>query len=308
MKSPTKSSAPSSAERPRRSDLRTRLLVAAVGIPLGVAVVWYGGLLLAAVLLFVALGAVSEFYALARHRGLVPLGAVGFVATGLLLGAVAADPRIQTLAAWGWGLTVALTVVSLAVVIWRPGPGGPALGSAGATVAGFLYGGGTLAFALLLRTLPEGVGGGPLGVRWEGAFVVMFPLIVTWIGDSGAYFVGRRFGRRKLIPSVSPGKSVEGAWGGLAAAGVAAVLLHLLVLRHVPGLGLSLPVVTVIGLLLGVTAQVGDLAESVLKREAGVKDSGSLLPGHGGILDRFDAILFTVPLCWILFELGRLLH
>jgi phosphatidate cytidylyltransferase len=172
-------------------------------------------------------------------------------------------------------------------------------------VAGFVYGGGTLAFGLLLRSLPEGVGGGPLGLRWEGAFVVMFPLIVTWVGDSGAYFMGRRFGRRKLIPAVSPGKSVEGAWGGLAAAGVAAVLLHVLVLRTIPGLGLSLPVTAAIGLLLGVAAQVGDLAESVLKREAGVKDSGALLPGHGGILDRFDAVLFNLPLCWLLFELGR---
>lgn len=288
-------------------DLPTRLLVAAVGIPLGVAVVWAGGLVLAAVLVVVSLGAVNEFYALARHRGLTPVVPAGLAATGLLLGAVAANPSIHVLTLWGWALSVALCLLSLAVVIWRPGPDGPALGSAAATVAGFLYGGGTLAFALLLRELPAGVGGGPLGVRWEGAFIVMFPLVVTWMGDSGAYFAGRSFGRRKLIPSVSPGKSVEGAWGGLATSVATAVALHLLVLRFIPGFDLSLPVAALIGLALGVTAQVGDLAESVLKREAGVKDSGTLLPGHGGILDRFDAILFTVPLCWLLFEVGRLL-
>jgi phosphatidate cytidylyltransferase len=124
------------------------------------------------------------------------------------------------------------------------------------------------------------------------------------MGDSGAYFTGRRFGRRKLIPSVSPKKTVEGGLGGLAGAVGTAALLHFLVLRTIPGLDLSFAWILLTGFLLGISAQVGDLAESVLKREAGVKDSGSLLPGHGGILDRFDAILFNVPLCWFLFEIG----
>jgi len=89
----------------------------------------------------------------------------------------------------------------------------------------------------------------------------------------------------------------------VGAVGTAAIL-HLLVLRTIPGLELSFVWILLTGLILGISAQVGDLAESVLKREAGVKDSGSLLPGHGGILDRFDAILFNVPLCWFLFEIG----
>lgn len=289
---------------PGASDLTLRLLVAGVGIPLGVALVWAGGMLLAAVLVLVALGATDEFYAMARKKGLVPLRWIGLSGVVLLIAAVAVEPRLQVLTSVGWMAATGMALLALAAVIWRPGPAGPAMASAGVTLLGFIYGGGTLAFALLLRSLPEGVGGGPLGVRWEGAFVLMFPLIVTWMGDSCAYFAGRRFGRRKLIPAVSPKKTVEGGIGGLVGAVGTAALLHLLVLSTIPGLGLTLHWVLVIGFILGCTAQVGDLAESVLKREAGVKDSGSLLPGHGGILDRFDAILFNVPLCWVLFEIG----
>jgi len=287
-----------------RSDLALRLMVAGIGIPVGVAVVWTGGLLLALVILVVALLGVDEFYAMARRKGLAPARLLGMAGVVVLLAAVSADPRIEVLAVWGWAMVMAVTLLSLSRVIWDPGPAGPAMTSASVTLAGMIYGGGTLAFALLLRTLPPGVGGGPLGLRWEGAFVLMFPLIVTWMGDSAAYFTGRRFGRRKLIPAVSPKKTVEGALGGLAGAVATAALLHLLVLRTIPGFDLSFTWILLTGVLLGISAQVGDLAESVLKREAGVKDSGSLLPGHGGILDRFDAILFNVPLCWFLFEIG----
>ena len=289
---------------PGRSDLKLRLLVAVIGIPFGVTVVWAGGLPLAVVILVVALLAVDEFYAMARKNGLFPLRLLGMGGVVVLLGIVSADPRIEVLAMAGWAIVMAVTLLSLSRVIWHPGPTGPAMTSAAVTLAGMIYGGGTLAFALLLRTLPPGVGGGPLGLRWEGAFVLMFPLIVTWMADSAAYFTGRRFGRRKLIPSVSPKKTVEGGLGGLAGAVGTAALLYLLVLRTIPGLDLSFAWILVTGVLLGIFAQIGDLAESVLKREAGVKDSGSLLPGHGGILDRFDAILFNVPLCWFLFEIG----
>lgn len=286
------------------SDLALRLMVAAVGIPLGVALVWAGGMVLAAILVLVALGATDEFYTMARKKGLFPHRWVGMSGVVVVIGAVAVDPRFAVLATVGWLVVVAMTLMDLTGIIWRPGPAGPAMSSAGVTLLGFIYGGGTLAFALLLRNLPEGVGGGPLGVRWEGAFVLMFPLIVTWMGDSSAYFAGRRFGRRKLIPAVSPKKTVEGGIGGLVGAVGTAALLHILVLSTIPGLALTLHWTVAIGFILGCTAQIGDLAESVLKREAGVKDSGSLLPGHGGILDRFDAILFNVPLCWILFEVG----
>jgi phosphatidate cytidylyltransferase len=118
-------------------------------------------------------------------------------------------------------------------------------------------------------------------------------ILVTWLSDSGAYLIGRAIGRRPLIPVVSPKKTVEGLMGGLACAaltGSVSVALFKMDISWAVGL--------LIGLAVGIVGVVGDLAESVLKREAGVKDSGTLIPGHGGMLDRLDALLFTFTVGW----------
>ena len=120
--------------------------------------------------------------------------------------------------------------------------------------------------------------------------------IVTWANDTSAYFVGRSLGRHKLIPSLSPNKTVEGAVGGLVASALVASLFTRLV-------EVSPWPLAALGLCLGLAAQLGDLWESMLKRYAGVKDSGSFLPGHGGFLDRFDGIFFALPLGYFLFRL-----
>lgn len=130
---------------------------------------------------------------------------------------------------------------------------------------------------------------GPDGVFW----LLMF-LIVNWAGDSAAYFVGRRYGRRKLYPLVSPGKTVEGAVGGLAGGILAALLFKWLVFRELGHFGALFT-----GFAVGIFAQIGDLCESLFKRAYGIKDSGSILPGHGGILDRFDGILFSLPVMYL---------
>jgi len=286
------------------SDLGRRVGVAAVLIPVGIGVIAYGGLPLALAILLIAGMAMEEFFALARRKGVTPQRWLALGAVALLIAAVSQDPGIDALTRWGWLLAIAVALFGLARVIWRPGPGGAALSSAAVTVAGFLYAGGTLTFALLLRSLPDGIGGGPLGDRWEGAVFLLFPLAVTWVSDSAAYFVGRAVGRRKLIPSVSPGKTVEGALGGLAGAVLCAGALHHFVLLTIPGVGFSLGWSLLMGGVLGAVAQLGDLAESVLKREAGAKDSGSILPGHGGVLDRFDAVFFTLPTFWLLLQVG----
>ncbi|MCG8403027.1 MAG: phosphatidate cytidylyltransferase, partial [Firmicutes bacterium] len=121
---------------------------------------------------------------------------------------------------------------------------------------------------------------------------LIFLLVCTWSSDTGAYLVGRKWGKRKMAPSLSPGKTVEGAAGGVLGSLLAAALVAVFY-RELP----ELPVL-VLGVLVGVAAQVGDLMESALKRQAGVKDSGRLIPGHGGILDRFDSMLFTAPLVY----------
>ncbi len=126
-------------------------------------------------------------------------------------------------------------------------------------------------------------------IDWQhGGHVVMYALLVVWLADSGAYFSGRAFGRRKLAPLVSPGKTWAGLWGGLAACAVLAVVTA--TLEALP----LLPLLTVT-LIAGVFSVVGDLTESLCKRYAGVKDSGSLIPGHGGVLDRFDSLLAALP-------------
>ncbi|MEP7084189.1 MAG: phosphatidate cytidylyltransferase [Betaproteobacteria bacterium] len=130
-------------------------------------------------------------------------------------------------------------------------------------------------------------------------WLLLATMLVVWIADTAAYFAGRRFGRRKLAPVISPGKSWEGVYGGLVGVGVYAVLLLLL-----SPLGadphVSRPLVVVAALVLAMVSVVGDLFESWLKRQAGVKDSGSTLPGHGGVLDRIDALLPALPVATLL--------
>ena len=277
------------------SDLTRRVAVAAVGIPVGVALIYVGGIPLAVVAALLALLGTLEVYGLARARGWEPFPWLGGPAAVLVVLSVEAVGTMEAWAPWGVALLVGLTLAALgAAVFWR-GPEGAPLLAAGITVMGVAYAAVPLALVLLLRTFP-GVEGRTMA--WAGAYLAMLPLVVTWLGDSAAYFSGKHLGRRKLIPSVSPKKTVEGAIGGLLGSTLGALAFAALFLG--PGSPTVLPLLWagVLGLTIGVVAPVGDLAESVMKREAGVKDSGALLPGHGGVLDRFDGIYFTVPLTY----------
>jgi phosphatidate cytidylyltransferase len=131
----------------------------------------------------------------------------------------------------------------------------------------------------------------------QGVYLTFLAIALTWATDTGAYFVGRAMGRNKLAPLVSPNKTIEGAIGGL----IFAVGVSLAVGYMFPNSSLSSGSLTLLGLAAGITGQLGDLVESAIKRIAGVKDSGKLIPGHGGVLDRFDSILFTVPTVYYLF-------
>jgi phosphatidate cytidylyltransferase len=302
-------------------DLGRRLAVAGVGIPLGILLIYLGGWALGVTVAVVAALGTREFYSLAERRGANgaggadpvppapasrPFRGLGIVAAVALVLAVAHDPVWPRLAGVGWAVVVALLIVSLGAAVFRRGPEGKPLASTSATVAGVLYAGGTLVFALLIRNLPEAVGASGAGIEpWHGAALLIFPLTAAWFGDSAAYFAGSRWGRRRLFPSASPKKSVEGAVAGLLGSVLVGGLFGALVLGSLPVFSVSPLSGAVIGLLVGLAAQVGDLAESVLKRDAGVKDSGTLLPGHGGVLDRFDGILVTLPLAYMLIVLNR---
>lgn len=132
----------------------------------------------------------------------------------------------------------------------------------------------------------------------EGSKLVFFLLLVVWLGDTGAYYVGKAFGRRKLSPRISPKKTIEGMMGGVGASVIAAVVIHFTFLDAFP-----LHHAIIAGAILSLAGVVGDLAESMWKRSADVKDSGTLLPGHGGLLDRFDSVLFTAPILYVYWTL-----
>jgi phosphatidate cytidylyltransferase len=127
----------------------------------------------------------------------------------------------------------------------------------------------------------------------EGSKLVYFLLLVVWLGDSGAYYVGKTFGKHKLSPRISPKKTIEGLMGGVAASVITALVIHFTFFPEFPLLH-----AIIAGVILSISGVIGDLAESMWKRSADVKDSGTLLPGHGGFLDRFDSILFTAPILY----------
>ncbi len=278
-------------------ELARRVIVALVAAPVAIGMAGLGGLPFAA-FPGVAWGIGAwELYRMARPRGVEPLDALG-IPIAIALPLLAHADRLQVLrspAAIGGVVFVAL----LGASIWARGVGGRPMESVAVTVFGALYTGGMLAFGYSLRHHRFVIEAA------AGTALVMFPVILTWASDIGAYFVGRALGKAKLIPSVSPGKTRAGAIGALVVTMVVAWAYNVYVLRPWSQLALTPWTALSFGLVISIAAQVGDLAESLLKREAGVKDSSHLLPGHGGILDRLDSLFFALPIAYLI--LGRLL-
>ena len=168
---------------------------------------------------------------------------------------------------------------------------------------GAVYTGGALSFWVLLRALPEQVSAE--ATASHGAALLIFPIWVTWLGDTFAYGFGSRWGDARLMEAVSPNKTIVGAVGGLVGSVLAGGVFARLWLSEVPEFALSWQVAAALSIPIAMVGQVGDLAESVIKRDAGMKDSSHLLPGHGGVLDRLDALFFTVPFTYALLLLLR---
>jgi len=288
-----------------KSDLAARLAVAVVGIPLIVAIVYVGGWLLGVMIAAVAAIAAHEFNVMAAATGGRPFSRLGTASAALMVLAATWGRTLEAFALPALTLVLLLTLVCLSLAIWRRWPEGRPVSAVSATVTGVIYTGGTLAFLLLLRHLPTADGVAPVAAA--GTALACLPLGATWIGDSCAYFAGRAWGRTKLIPHVSPGKTVVGGVAGLLGTVAAAAAWVAVFVGPDTWPGFGVVEAAGIGLLMGAAAQIGDLAASVLKREAGVKDSGRLLPGHGGAIDRFDALFFTIPLFYVLVRLVGLL-
>ena len=291
------------------SELAKRSLFAIIAAPIALWIVLAGGAPLAALLAIVSAIGAWEFFRIARESGAHPLDDVGIALAGILplavhahyLGVFSVSPAIA-------GVVVLLV---MAATIWVRGASGGPLGAASTTLFGVVYTAGMLGFGYAIRyhdivrgydsvsTARLGVGALSMSVA-PGGVLLIFPLIITWASDIGAYFFGRGIGGPKLIPSVSPGKTIAGAVGGLVASMVVAYVYAKLVLVPVAHLGFTPWGALTFGLLISIAAQVGDLFESLLKREAKVKDSSHIIPGHGGVLDRFDSLLFVLPVAYLL--------
>lgn len=251
--------------------LRQRIISALILLPIVGGVVYLGGAAFYATLLILSLLAYYEYGTLVRRLK---------VQKSVLLGALLVA-ALLTEAQWPGLLPLdvllpAFTLLGLALQVFQ-GNAPDSLYTWAVMLAGGMYVGLPLGYALRLRGLPQ-------GLLW-----VALALVGTWISDSAAYFVGCAWGKRKLAPKISPHKTWEGALAGLSGALVITLLAGPL------ALSLSIAQSLLLGLVLWVAATVGDLAESVIKRQVGAKDSGNLIPGHGGVLDRLDSLLFVMP-------------
>lgn len=271
-----------------------RTLFSLVATPIALYIVYLGGPVLVTLIGTMAGVAAWEFYRMSRAGGVEPLQTPGVAITALIPVAVHADRLGVIDVSLRWLPVVAIVLLGMA--IWLRGPTRrPGLAVA-ATLFGIMYAG-LFTYAYALRYHRYAIG------AVAGSVLLALPLVITWLTDVGAYLVGRTFGKRKLMPSVSPGKTIVGSVGGLTFAVIASWLYVTFLLE--PYAHLSMRPVTVIafGFLISVAAQTGDLAESLLKREAGVKNSSGLIPGHGGILDRIDSLLFALPAAYLLLDL-----
>lgn len=258
--------------------LRARLATAAVAIPLLLAIIfrapmWGWG----ALVVVIALLAVVEFLRLAFADRMGPRLVGGVLGAGVVLAAVSAP----TPGLWIVASLAALLPVTMSYVVLLRDDLAAGLADVGTIAVGVLYGGLLLPHFFWLRHLPE-------GAAW-----VTFVIAIGMAGDSGGYFVGHALGRHKLIPHLSPGKTVEGALGIVAASLLCAALAKLILFpQH------GFVEVVGLGAVLSIIGQLGDLSESVMKRAFGAKESGALFPGHGGVLDRIDSLLFPVVLVY----------
>jgi len=272
---------PEKADRQWFRSVGLRLITAFVGMPIVLAVAWLGGWWAFAVAALVALLAIYELHMMMLHEGYHPLILVSCALASLFM--VAAMLPRQRLPLLEIGISVAL-LASFPFLFSRKKLEGAMLDWS-LTLAIAFYVGWPMSLLLVLRGYQAGLGA---GLWW---LFVLFGGV--WGFDTGAFFAGHFWGRHKLAPRISPGKTWEGIFGGLIFSIAAAVLFAAL------PLGIPWYLGVLLGILVGVAAALGDLAESLIKRQTHVKDSGQFFPGHGGVLDRIDSLLFAILVIYI---------
>ncbi|MCH7606522.1 MAG: phosphatidate cytidylyltransferase [Chloroflexi bacterium] len=258
-----------------------RVLTASVGFPILVAAIWWGAPWLTILVTLLAVLGIRELYRMVPpNAGPLPAVFGAFWVAALVLGAQAASGLTSFLliSAGVWSIGAFLAILWFIALY----TGGRYTIAGIYLLAGPIYVGFLLAHSLVLRDV---YGGGEIGRSW-----LLFAVLAAFATDTGAFYTGRLWGRRPMAPAISPGKTWEGAGGGLICAVVASLVLDAFLDLVIPGWQ-----VVVIGATVGILAQCGDLLESKLKRVSGVKDAGSIIPGHGGVLDRLDSIVVSLP-------------
>ncbi len=276
--------------------LKTRVITSLCGIPIAGVLIWFGEPYFTIFIAIWGLLAVMEFYRLTNTLKIAPLAVFGIIWTLLLI--AVRNPQLQTFAQsyisldllYPLMITTGVVISLIMLLSLKPEQG--AFTNWAWTFAGILYVGWLLSYILELRGLGN-------GRSW-----VFLALFATFGSDTAAFFVGRAIGKHKLAPTISPNKTWEGAIGGL----LGAVIISLLFLLPTPvqlSASLTWWQAVILGLLISFFGQLGDLVESLLKRNVGVKDSGNLIPGHGGILDRMDSIVFAVVVVyyWVIWTI-----
>lgn len=262
--------------------LLPRMLTAVIGAALVVAAIYFGGLPFFFIILGAVLLGVREFYFLAEETGYPSYKVIGLAVSALVVLSVFLN-GVSFGSVTDNQTTSALFGLIMILIVLRSltkGPADTSLSEWGTTLLGVFYVAWSLSHLVLLRDLRPG-----------GREITFLLFAMIWAEDTVAYLIGGRWGRHAIAPSISPKKTWEGTVAGLIAAAGVAVLFQVFLLRAQLRVGEALVLAVFIGLL----AFASDLGESVLKRGAGIKDSSQLLPGHGGILDRFDSFFLTAP-------------
>jgi len=258
-----------------------RVFTIIIGVPLIFIMLFWGNIPIFIVVLLLAGFGLIELFSMARKKGFEPHWVLGFILTFYFIFLTIYDFNDLK---YDKNIIIVFIIILFTIIQLYKKDYQTVLSNISITIFGSIYLGYLSSFILKIKILPN------------GNYYLISLLLITWINDSAAYLIGSKFGKNKIFPRISPKKSIEGAIGGMVFS-----VISIFAFKN----WLNLPFTQLIffGLIISIIAQIGDFFESMIKRDSGVKDSGSIVPGHGGILDCFDSLLFTAPVfyCYITF-------
>ncbi len=254
--------------------LKVRLISSIIGLPLIFAILFYKGSLLYIFALLLSLVGLYEYFKAMQVKKIEPIKWYGYSMTLIYYSIILKDSN----GSLSIGIITLSLIALISVEIFYQKHN---IVEIAISIFGFLY------ISVLFSCLVQ------IGSHKYGNILIWLPFITAWVSDTSAYFVGVNFGKRKLCPHISPKKTIEGSIGGVVGSMAFTTLFGYII--NSQGYTISIIHFIIIGVICGVVSQIGDLSASYIKRFAGIKDFGTIIPGHGGILDRFDSVLFTAP-------------